>query len=351
MDIASISSARDLSGHFMQKSSGSSPAPRSSIQHPQAVSAASRTVLERPAEISGHSESHFALRVQSLLILAGFVLATSVFSRRLRTAEPIRRPGVRRLSVRRPLPPSRCPAPFTRLSLCISVISCDRPWFLNRTVPALIDHLTRYEPCIDYELNWIDQGTKERPYFSARFRFHKRVFFHKRQGYQTAFRQAHFLCTAPYILFLEEDRLVGDVRWPIISHSIEMLRSAPFDVYGVLLQIEPTVGHLGGPLVHLLLRSPYKSRAEVWAFTTRAYMYVNGAAVYRTENIHKMLELEGYQSEEQFSALVGKLHWKFVFPKVMPGKKTPFVTPAYFTHLGEGHSTTKNDVCRAETFN
>jgi hypothetical protein len=225
------------------------------------------------------------------------------------------------------------------------VISCDRPHFLNRTLPALVHHIGHYEPCLDYELNWVDQGTKERSYFSQHFRFHKR------QGYPTAFRQAHFFCTAPYMMFLEEDRLIGDVRWPVLSHSIELFRTAPFEIYGVLLQYEPTIGHLGGSIQKLVLRSPYRSPAAVWAFQTRTYMYVNGAAMYRTKNIHKMLELEGYDTEEQFSALVKKLHWKFVFPDENRRRRGPFSTPAYFTHIGEGSSTANQTRCQIETFN
>jgi hypothetical protein len=130
-----------------------------------------------------------------------------------------------------------------------------------------------------------------------------------------------------------------------------MLRTDPFKIYGVFLQYEPTIGHLGGPIRKLSLRSPYRSPAAVWAFQTRESLYVNGAAMYRTENIQKMLELEGYDAEEQFSALVKKLHWKFVFPDENCRRRGPFSTPAYFTYIGEGSSTGNQTRCQIETFN
>jgi hypothetical protein len=247
-------------------------------------------------------------------------------------------------------PASKCPARFARLPICITFVSCQRPDLLNQTLLAIMDHVTRYEPCLDYELHWVDQATKERVYFASRFRFEKRVLFSRRQGYAYAFRAVFFLCTLPYILIIEEDWIIKHYPFPLISHSIEMIKSAPFNVYGVIIHWQTVVGRFGGPCVKDEFASPY-GPGLVWRFITCGYLYTNGPTVYRMENLRRMLEKDKYYSEWGFAQVAKGMNYTLVFPRKPEEKRVPLGgSHAYFTHAGYGRSTNRRDVCQGESY-
>jgi hypothetical protein len=244
-----------------------------------------------------------------------------------------------------------CPTNFSHLPICLSVLSCDRPYYLKSALSALQWHLDRNEPCLDYELHWIDQATIDRQYFLSRYRFHKTAFYYRRQGIPMAFLQAISFCTLPYILFVEEDRVMHQVSIPLISHAIELLRLAPFNIYGVVLQQEPVVGEFGGPVrLWKNLSSPYPLPSEVWQFLSRRYMWVNAGTVYRMANVLAMVAHRNYRTEEDFSDTAKQLRFTPIFLKLGPGHRPPPWTPGFFTHLGWPDSTNRLYVCRRESF-
>jgi hypothetical protein len=89
-------------------------------------------------------------------------------------------------------------------------------------------------------------------------------------------------------MIVEEDRMVHKLSMPLISHAIELLRSAPFNIYRVFLQQELVEGFYGGPVRLQNLSPLYSMPSAVWQFLHRRYMWINGAAVDGMANVHEM---------------------------------------------------------------
>jgi hypothetical protein len=193
----------------------------------------------------------------------------------------------------------------------------------------------------------------ERPYFVNKYRFHKCAFYARRQGHPAAFKQAFLFCTRPWVLLVEEDRVVQEnIGFPIISHSIELLKSAPFQIYGVFLQAEDVRSRMfGGPVREIQLTSPYTSPARAWQFIERPYMYINGASVYRMANIREMLVEGDYTDEGQFANVAKQLNYTPIFFTQEREESPPEQSPAFFIHNSEYHrSTHRDNVCMGESW-
>lgn len=184
--------------------------------------------------------------------------------------------------------------------VCLTFTSAGRPELLQRTVDAAIRHMETYET-IDYEIVWADQGTntKERNDIARMYQFNSRVFTDRRRGYIWSFNLVyHSLCTAPYVLTLEEDwefsdkLLEGTQRKNVVEEAIELLKTleeAQIKAYGVLLRWERDYFANRDPPVEVdtkvgkvkYIRSISKGGH------CKAGAYTNGASVYRRSDLQE----------------------------------------------------------------
>jgi hypothetical protein len=88
-------------------------------------------------------------------------------------------------------------------------------------------------------------------------------------------------------------------------------------------------------------------------FTKKRFQWVNGATVYRMANVQKMIAAEGYQDEDQFSALANKWGWHLAFFHALDARtdNPPKWSPEFFRHVGRGVSSLRRqDICAGESF-
>jgi hypothetical protein len=101
-----------------------------------------------------------------------------------------------------------------------------------------------------------------------------------------------------------------------------MIKSALFNVYGVILQNEFVVGPYGGPCV----KDEYKStswRGLVWRFIRRKFDFINGGTVYRMVNIRRVSTVQEYAGEWYFARVAKNMHYTLVFPRRPEEQRLP----------------------------
>jgi len=218
-----------------------------------------------------------------------------------------------------------------------------------QTLVSLFNHLDTVEPWLCYETIWIDQATENRQRFSDRFRFHTRLFFSKRVGLPTAFTYAFSLCTTPYIMLMEDDWLINNTHFPVISHSLELIKKLPHQVYGVMLR---KVEMQGRTLRRYDGTTKY-ANSSAWAFLDRATAFNNPVTIHRMSNIQEMLKVEGYRSEGLFSRVARKMKYHYVsldWPRKGEENASPrMIRDYFFDHIGKKYAN-RNNMCNGESF-
>lgn len=211
--------------------------------------------------------------------------------------------------------------------MCVTFISCNRPHLLEENFKKLLTHLSKKEPWLCYELNWVDQATPNRTKYSTSYDFNKRLLISKKAGYAFAFTHVFSMCQASYMLILEEDLILrDDVDFPLISHALELLKRQPSNVYGVVMR--PLWYEHGDEFVKIDGNTSYKNMSA-WQVRRRRYQWNNGGLIVRMDNVHKLLSRGPYKSEEQFSARARNFGYTYVlmdtsnapFPDPGPGKR------------------------------
>jgi hypothetical protein len=82
-------------------------------------------------------------------------------------------------------------------------------------------------------------------------------------------------------------------------------------------------------------------------------MCINGAAVYRMENLRKMLKEEEYSAQFQFSRNAQNLSYTLVFPRKPGEEHAPERgSPVYCIHVGSDRasSTHRAGLCQGESY-
>lgn len=241
----------------------------------------------------------------------------------------------------------------TEPELCITFISCNRPYFLELNLQRLLAHINRLEPWLCYEMNWIDQATPNRSRFSEAYKFHKRLLISKKTGYPFSFTHAFSMCQAPYMLLLEEDIILKeDVNFPLISHALELLKSFPDRIYGIVMR---RVWKSPGDRFIPINGTTQYANMSAWNVRRGLYRWNNGGILVRMSNVHQILARAPYLSEEQFSTETKKLG--FTYAIMGPTGSTPFtdlyINTWFFDHAGEdgnASSIHNKEICSGESF-
>ena len=114
--------------------------------------------------------------------------------------------------------------------LCVCVLSHKRLDLLRTTLRAIVTHLDHVERGLAYELVWVDNGSDEaeRHAVHREFAFEKALLLGGNYGMAFGFNSLFFrLCSAPYLLTLEED-------WEWVGGRHGVGRSALRDAMAVL---------------------------------------------------------------------------------------------------------------------
>ena len=221
--------------------------------------------------------------------------------------------------------------------ICISIISCNRLNYLKKTVKSLFQFLEKFETKLCYKIIWIDQGTQNKEEIYRNYNFDLRVFYSTRQGYPISFQTAFEQCISyDYFLPIEED---WDVRFnnkeSFISNAIQILESAPYEMYGIILRYVCTSTE------RLIVNTTKFGQIPMFR-VTGWIRFANGPVVYRMKNIREMLNVSTYVqagSEYNFAQIAKNKGFYYAFPYgTISTKKSPSYWPGYFAHIGK-HST------------
>jgi hypothetical protein len=233
----------------------------------------------------------------------------------------------------------RCRPPATPPSLCIAVLSCNRPHYLDPVLKQLFLFLKTVEVSLTYEIIWIDQATRDRENFTQKYHFDKKFFYASPVGYPVSFRLAFNQCNHPYLFLLEEDWLVENMSIPWLSLSMDLLAHAPEAIYAILLRSEPMHRLIGRPLVPSCLIPS----GSVWSVAPHGFHFTNGACVYRMSSIRRILDRYPYTNEIMFSYHAGRMGYCLSF--WTDGTKTPTEVPMRFRHIGTESSLNRSGRC------
>lgn len=105
--------------------------------------------------------------------------------------------------------------PETKPHVCLAFLSCcERTDLLNHTIAGAIRHMEEDEPSyLRYEIAWVDNGNSQSStdYIKESYPIERALTLSKNMGLAYGMNLLlNNLCTAPYILFLEEDWLYLD---------------------------------------------------------------------------------------------------------------------------------------------
>eukprot|EP00727_Mastigamoeba_balamuthi_P001291 m51a1_g11159 hypothetical protein (255) ;mRNA; f:284058-284822 len=173
---------------------------------------------------------------------------------------------------------------------------------LVRTVESVFAHMREYEPRMEYQTVWVDQApSPETEALAHKYPFASRAVAPHSMGFTWPYNVALFgLCTAPYVVLLEEDfPLVrgaekGLIRPDFLRQAIEVVE-ANEGVHGVLLRQEadPDMwgsGKYGNYTAHEDARGNkwcyrWLPRWGCLALRSYASSWTNGAALYSLKKL------------------------------------------------------------------
>jgi hypothetical protein len=101
--------------------------------------------------------------------------------------------------------------PQTKPSVCLAFLSCcNRTDLLWKTMSAAVKHMEEDEPDVPYELAWLDNGSEGAKNVDSSEVEHVKL-LESNMGLAWGLNSLFFdMCTAPYVLILEEDWLYMD---------------------------------------------------------------------------------------------------------------------------------------------
>lgn len=231
--------------------------------------------------------------------------------------------------------------------LLITIVSCNRFIYLNRTVYLLTKHIQNYEESLLYTILFIDQGTKQRYKLIKQYNIFN-SFLMNPSKYSYSFNLIFSYLYTKYLFILEEDwNVIEDIEKKIyhpsfIEESILILDYNK-QIYGILLRelrdihvnyslnVRTTMGK---HLVHILCNM--KER----------YSFTNGACIYRCANLAKV---KIYKSEGEVSNYFKEKNYKLGFTyKGRKGKYNSSREQSVMIHIGK--NSTKSGLCNISLY-
>ncbi|CAB9522715.1 expressed unknown protein [Seminavis robusta] len=276
--------------------------------------------------------------------------------------------------------------------VCLAFLSCcGRTDLLQSTMQAVIHHMEHDEPEVlkrRYEIAWLDNGSphEKQEHISSTFQVDHALPMPRNMGLAWGMNALMFdMCTAPYILLLEEDWLYMDGavadhnirRKHAIANALALLESKPVDpetkrpIKGVFLRTESNIVKTGrGVVPHATLGSDDNSddeytvdnleyRISCMKFPDNGHIFgafTNGAGLYeRDALIHQVGRMYG-EPGDVFSDLAVEGNYCFrvglqfcasrinMDPTIpeCDFDNNPHVPPtcaAVFAHIGGGRGT------------
>lgn len=226
--------------------------------------------------------------------------------------------------------------------LLIAIFSCNRYYYLNKTLTAFSNHLNLYENDLIYNIIYLDQGTTQRVIISLNFKI-RNIIFMNPSGYTLSFNIVFSYLYTKYILLLEEDwEVVEDIEKLIfhpsfITESILILDLIKI-VYGILLRnindiyVNCTLNvstKMGKHVLYIL--QPQKNR----------YSFTNGASIYRSSDLK---HIKYYINELTTSQYFRKNKYRMGFTyKGIKGRINSSNTQFVMKHIGK--KTSRNGIC------
>lgn len=182
-----------------------------------------------------------------------------------------------------------CSTLFYRINkadLLISIFSCNRYNYLNRTLIAFSNHLVLYEKGLKYNIIYLDQGTIERELIVEKYDIFNTIFMNP-SNYTFSFKLVFSYLYTKYILLLEEDwEVVKDIEkfifYPsFIKESILILDIVKV-VYGILLR---NIADLKVNYTLNVVTKMGKHILNVLKYQKSRYSFTNGVSIYRTSDL------------------------------------------------------------------
>jgi hypothetical protein len=180
-------------------------------------------------------------------------------------------------------------------------LSCGRLHLLERSINAVVTHMETSEPDLPYEIVWVDNGSPPHELAAARRRLppiEKLAALGANNGIAFGLNTAFFrLCSAPYIVSLEEDwafaalapPLATPARERILEHSIAII-DGDSGIAGVILRNE-TYDQFTAPRGWLRAAAAdgveveYRHYCAPIAGGVVYGAYTNGASIYARERL------------------------------------------------------------------
>lgn len=139
--------------------------------------------------------------------------------------------------------------------VCLAFLSCcGRTNLLEETLKGIIRHMEEDEPKgLKYEIAWVDNGsgTKNQQYIANKFQIEHAVTLKENMGLAWGMNALIFdMCTAPYIMLLEEDWLYMDEA--VVPQSLERKISIALGLS--VLMSNPIDSQTGKPIKGFFLR-------------------------------------------------------------------------------------------------
>lgn len=222
-------------------------------------------------------------------------------------------------------------------SLLISIISCNRLEYLNKSLFYITNHINKYENNLYISFISIDQGTLNREIIFEKYKVSNNFFLNPK-GYAYSFSILFSYLYMKYVLILEEDWLIVDnvVKNLIFSNflytSLNLLSDAN-NIYGLYLR-----QHIKGKSIKKINKKLNITYFEVIQPFSHA-CYTNGASIYKTKNLI-IMDYGVNETMTQRKCTELKFHIGFIYWKFKNDKYTDYI----FRHIG--YKSTGNGLCR-----
>ena len=267
--------------------------------------------------------------------------------------------------------------------MCLAAVSYKRLELLRRTFSAVVEHLETSEPTLRYEIAWVDNGSDEGELeqLGSDIQVEHKVWNAENVGLGGALNTIYNdLCTAPYVLTLEEDWLYNPGPLPLLTsrplaEAIALLREDADamqegalpqhgQVYARLPKERPILGVVLRPetfdqfiptpvMMHEYIGgvdgtiSRYRRYCMNTASGTVWGSYTNGAAVYDRARLLSLGRMHGQPgdgfldqySEANFAFRAGRAFCTAV-PILRKGCHDATGCNAIFEHIGGGAKST-----------
>lgn len=223
----------------------------------------------------------------------------------------------------------------------ISIMSCNRIEYLNRTIKRIYNHIIYYEKYIFVTYIHFDQGTPGID--GVIIQTKDNIFYCNPSGYSFSFTLLFSYLYTEYVILLEEDWLVIKNIEKIIKHSnfiytsMKLLSNTNL-IYGLYLRQHPKGYSI--KRFDRNLNITYYEVIKPWS----GFCFTNGASIYKSKNIKRM----NYKSSEYQTARtcmklkyhIGYAIWRY--KNSNGGIEYPF------EHIGL--KSTKTGVCNISTY-